>query len=67
VKESTIPALIVAIGIALGGWLGGRGIAAVNAADRYVSVKGVAASGITEESQPNKIVRVVTTVEYFLK
>lgn len=41
-KESTIPALIVAIGIALGGWLGGRGIAAVKAADRYVSVKGVA-------------------------
>jgi len=39
---STTAALIVAAGIALGGWLGGRGLAAVRAADRYVTVKGVA-------------------------
>jgi hypothetical protein len=41
-SQTTIAALIVAAGIALGGWLGGRGLAAVRAADRYVTVKGVA-------------------------
>ena len=41
-SQTTTAALIVAAGIALGGWLGGRGLAAVRAADRYVTVKGVA-------------------------
>jgi len=41
-SHTTTAALIVAAGIALGGWLGGRGLAAVRAADRYVTVKGVA-------------------------
>jgi hypothetical protein len=41
-SQTTIAALILAAGIALGGWLGGRGLAAVRAADRYVTVKGVA-------------------------
>ena len=34
-------ALILAAGIVLAGWLGGRGIAQVRAADRFVTVKGV--------------------------
>lgn len=34
-------ALILAAGLALAGWLGGRGIARVRAADRFVTVKGV--------------------------
>lgn len=41
-SQTTTAALIIAAGIALGGWLGGRGLAAVRAADRYVTVKGVA-------------------------
>src|SRR5687767_12190102 len=41
-SQTTIAALIIGAGIALGGWLGGRGLAAVRAADRYVTVKGVA-------------------------
>ena len=41
-KGETTAAVIIAVGIALGGWLGGRGLAAVRAADRYVTVKGVA-------------------------
>lgn len=36
-----IGALILAIGLIVGGWLGGRGIARVRAEDRYVTVKGV--------------------------
>jgi hypothetical protein len=36
-----LPALILALGIVLGGWLAGRGIAQVRASDRYVTVKGV--------------------------
>jgi hypothetical protein len=35
-------AAVVAVGIALGGWLAGRGFAAGRAADRFVTVKGVA-------------------------
>ena len=34
-------ALILAAGVVLAGWLGGRGIAQVRAADRFVTVKGV--------------------------
>ena len=37
-----VPAAVIAIGIALGGWLAGRGLAAGRAADRFVTVKGVA-------------------------
>ncbi|HEX6643698.1 MAG TPA: SIMPL domain-containing protein [Gemmatimonadales bacterium] len=37
-----VPALVLAVGILLGGWLAGRGIAQVRAADRFVTVKGVA-------------------------
>ncbi|HET7109738.1 MAG TPA: hypothetical protein VFI41_02605, partial [Gemmatimonadales bacterium] len=36
-----LPALILSLGIVLGGWLAGRGIAQVRASDRYVTVKGV--------------------------
>lgn len=36
-----VPALILAIGFVLAGWLAGRGIAQVRAADRFVTVKGV--------------------------
>jgi len=36
-----LPSLLLALGIILGGWLAGRGIAQVRAADRYVTVKGV--------------------------
>jgi hypothetical protein len=37
-----VPANALALGIVLGGWLAGRGIAQVRAADRFVTVKGVA-------------------------
>jgi hypothetical protein len=40
-RLSWLPALLLALGIILGGWLAGRGIAQVRAADRYVTVKGV--------------------------
>ena len=36
-----LPSLLLALGIILGGWLAGQGIAQVRAADRYVTVKGV--------------------------
>lgn len=36
-----VPALILAVGFVLAGWLAGRGIAQVRAADRFVTVKGV--------------------------
>lgn len=39
--RSFVPALILAIGLVLGGWLAGRGIAQVRSADRFVTVKGV--------------------------
>jgi len=35
-------AVLLAIGIALGGWLAGRGFVASRTADRFVTVKGVA-------------------------
>lgn len=38
---SLLPALLVAVGIAAGGWLAGVGIAGLRAADRAVTVKGV--------------------------
>ena len=34
-------ALVLSLGLVLAGWLGGRGIARVRAADRFVTVKGV--------------------------
>ncbi|HLS47327.1 MAG TPA: SIMPL domain-containing protein [Gemmatimonadales bacterium] len=37
-----ILALVIALGLILAGWLGGQGIARVRAADRFVTVKGVA-------------------------
>jgi len=42
VDRATIPAAIVAIGLALGGLAVGSGFARARAADRYVTVKGVA-------------------------
>lgn len=36
-----VPVVILAIGFVLAGWLAGRGIAQVRAADRFVTVKGV--------------------------
>jgi hypothetical protein len=39
---SAIAAWILALGLTLAGWLGGRGLAAARAADRFVTVKGVA-------------------------
>ncbi len=41
-----LPFLILALGIVLGGWLAGRGIAEVRAADRFVTVKGVSERAI---------------------
>jgi hypothetical protein len=41
-NSTTVPAVIVAIGVALGGLLIGNGFARGRAAERYVSVKGVA-------------------------
>lgn len=41
VDRLLIPALILAIGLVLAGWLGGRGIAEARAVDRFVTVKGV--------------------------
>lgn len=35
-------AVILALGLAVGGWLGGAGLAKSRAADRYVTVKGIA-------------------------
>ena len=40
-RLSWLPSLLLALGIILGGWLAGQGIAQVRAADRYVTVKGV--------------------------
>ena len=40
--RATLPAAIVAIGLALGGLAVGSGFARARAADRYVTVKGVA-------------------------
>jgi hypothetical protein len=40
-SRSLVPALILAVGFVLAGWLAGRGIAQVRAADRFVTVKGV--------------------------
>lgn len=41
-STTTIAALIIAVGIALGGLFAGAGLARARAADRYVTVKGVA-------------------------
>lgn len=41
VRPSFVPPLLLAVGLALGGWLGGHGIVRAKAADRYVTVKGV--------------------------
>src|SRR5579862_5644919 len=41
VDRTTIPAAILAVGVALGGLLAGNGFARARAADRYVTVKGV--------------------------
>ena len=69
-----IYALIIAVGIAIGGWFIGNGFVQGRAADRFVTVKGVfvilprdRAPGIREESQRDKAVRVVSTIQYFLK
>jgi hypothetical protein len=41
-ERATVPAVVIALGIALGGLLIGNGFARGRAADRYVTVKGVA-------------------------
>lgn len=40
--RSTLAAVVVALGLALGGWFVGHGFASGRAADRFVTVKGVA-------------------------
>lgn len=46
---STLPALIVALGLALGGLLIGRGFADGRARDRYVEVKGLSEKEVTAD------------------
>jgi hypothetical protein len=41
-NANVVPALLVAAGIALGGWLAGQGFVAARTADRVVTVKGIA-------------------------
>lgn len=41
-EPAVVAAIVLSVGIALGGWLGGHGFARGRAADRYVTVKGVA-------------------------
>jgi hypothetical protein len=41
-ERATVPALIVAAGLALGGWAAGHGFARGRAADHFVTVKGIA-------------------------
>lgn len=42
IDRLTVQATILAVGIAVGGWLAGNGFARARAGDRYVTVKGVA-------------------------
>ncbi len=42
VRSLTVPALLIALGVAAGGFLGGAGVASMRTGDRTVSVKGVA-------------------------
>jgi hypothetical protein len=42
VRSNFLPALLLAIGIALGGWYVGRGLLVARSSDRYVTVKGLA-------------------------
>ena len=65
-QDKTIPAAVlglsVALGLTAGGYLIGRAVRDVRAADRYVTVKGFAEREVVVEK-----VRVVTTVQYFLR
>jgi hypothetical protein len=45
--EYLIPALILAVGIAMGGWQVGRGIIRLRTGDRFVTVKGVSERDVT--------------------
>jgi len=46
----TAPAVVLAIGIALGGWLAGQGLVQARRSDRFVTVKGVAERVVTADT-----------------
>jgi hypothetical protein len=74
---------VLALGVTLGGWFAGSGLARGRAADRdsHSSLGGIRqanqgvfeilvrdeAPGLTEGSQVAKRVRVVSTIDYFLR
>ena len=83
VQQTTTAAIIVGLGIAIGGLMIGRGFELGRSADRDSkgSIGGIMtasqgvfeilprdqAQGITQESQVDKTVRVVSTVNYYVK
>jgi|GEM_PF-2399343 len=83
VQQTTTAAIIVGLGIAIGGLMIGRGFELGRSADRdsKSSIGGIMtasqgvfeilprdqAQGITQESQVDKTVRVVSTVNYYVK
>lgn len=48
-KNNLVPALLVAIAVALGGWFIGNGYRSGQTADRYVTVKGLAERDVTAD------------------
>ena len=67
--RSFLASVVLAVGIAIGGGLVGWGVARGRTADRYVVfviLPRDQAPGINESSQLQKIVRVVSTVQYLL-
>lgn len=63
--------VILAAGVAIGGWAAGNGFVRARLGDRFVTVKGILprdqARGIGEESQVTRTVRVVSTVDFVLR